>query len=94
MIAKLIVKGRDRPSHWRMKRALEMFVIEGIKTSIRCTGEFWPIRISQPVKLTRTYRTPAGNNGNSAYEPCAAATLVILDAALLATLTGCRQTID
>jgi acetyl-CoA carboxylase biotin carboxylase subunit len=35
MIAKLIVKGRDRPEAiGRMKRALEMFVIEGIKTSI------------------------------------------------------------
>jgi acetyl-CoA carboxylase biotin carboxylase subunit len=35
MIAKLIVKGRDRAEAIaRMKRALEMFVIEGIKTSI------------------------------------------------------------
>jgi len=35
MIAKLIVKGRDRAEAiGRMKRALEMFVIEGIKTSI------------------------------------------------------------
>jgi len=35
MIAKLIVKGRDRSEAiGRMKRALEMFVIEGIKTSI------------------------------------------------------------
>jgi acetyl-CoA carboxylase biotin carboxylase subunit len=35
MIAKLIVKGRDRgEAIGRMKRALEMFVIEGIKTSI------------------------------------------------------------
>jgi acetyl-CoA carboxylase biotin carboxylase subunit len=35
MIAKLIVKGRDRDEAiGRMKRALEMFVIEGIKTSI------------------------------------------------------------
>src|SRR5215468_9139089 len=35
MIAKLIVKGRDRTEAiGRMKRALEMFVIEGIKTSI------------------------------------------------------------
>jgi acetyl-CoA carboxylase, biotin carboxylase subunit len=35
MIAKLIVKGRDRgEAIGRMKRALEMFVIEGIRTSI------------------------------------------------------------
>ncbi len=35
MIAKLIVKGRDRgEAISRMKRALEMFVIEGVKTSI------------------------------------------------------------
>jgi acetyl-CoA carboxylase biotin carboxylase subunit len=35
MVAKLIVKGRDRTEAiGRMKRALEMFVIEGIKTSI------------------------------------------------------------
>jgi acetyl-CoA carboxylase, biotin carboxylase subunit len=35
MIAKLIVKGRDRAEAIaRMKRALDMFVIEGIKTSI------------------------------------------------------------
>src|ERR1700740_123689 len=35
IIAKLIVKGRDRAEAiGRMKRALEMFVIEGIKTSI------------------------------------------------------------
>jgi len=35
LIAKLIVKGRDRAEAvGRMKRALEMFVIEGIKTSI------------------------------------------------------------
>ena len=35
MIAKLIVKGRDRAEAiGRMKRALEMFVIEGIRTSI------------------------------------------------------------
>jgi len=35
LIAKLIVKGRDRTEAiGRMKRALEMFVIEGIKTSI------------------------------------------------------------
>ena len=35
MIAKLVVKGRDRTEAiGRMKRALEMFVIEGIKTSI------------------------------------------------------------
>ena len=35
LVAKLIVKGRDRGEGiGRMKRALEMFVIEGIKTSI------------------------------------------------------------
>ncbi len=35
LVAKLIVRGRDRgESLARMKRALEMFVIEGIKTSI------------------------------------------------------------
>ena len=35
LVAKLIVKGRDRgESLSRMRRALEMFVIEGIKTSI------------------------------------------------------------
>jgi acetyl-CoA carboxylase biotin carboxylase subunit len=35
LIAKLIVKGRDRTEAiGRMRRALEMFVIEGIKTSI------------------------------------------------------------
>jgi acetyl-CoA carboxylase biotin carboxylase subunit len=35
LIAKLVVKGRDRTEAiGRMKRALEMFVIEGIKTSI------------------------------------------------------------
>jgi acetyl-CoA carboxylase biotin carboxylase subunit len=35
LVAKLIVRGRDRgESLSRMKRALEMFVIEGIKTSI------------------------------------------------------------
>jgi acetyl-CoA carboxylase biotin carboxylase subunit len=35
LIAKLIVRGRDRAEAiGRMKRALEMFVIEGIKTSI------------------------------------------------------------
>ena len=35
LIAKLVVKGRDRAEAiGRMKRALEMFVIEGIKTSI------------------------------------------------------------
>jgi len=35
LIAKLIVKGRDRAEAiGRMKRALEMFVVEGIKTSI------------------------------------------------------------
>jgi acetyl-CoA carboxylase, biotin carboxylase subunit len=35
MIAKLVVKGRDRgEAIARMKRALDMFVIEGIKTSI------------------------------------------------------------
>jgi acetyl-CoA carboxylase biotin carboxylase subunit len=35
LIAKLIVRGRDRQeSIGRMKRALEMFVIEGIRTSI------------------------------------------------------------
>jgi len=37
-------KGRDRAEAiGRMKRALEMFVIEGIKTSIPgCTAAFWP----------------------------------------------------
>jgi acetyl-CoA carboxylase biotin carboxylase subunit len=35
LIAKLIVRGRDRPEAIaRMRRALEMFIIEGIKTSI------------------------------------------------------------
>ncbi|MFY9585552.1 MAG: ATP-grasp domain-containing protein, partial [Candidatus Acidiferrales bacterium] len=35
LIAKLIVRGRDRPEAIaRMRRALEMFVIEGIQTSI------------------------------------------------------------
>jgi len=35
LIAKLIVRGRDRAEAiGRMRRALEMFVIEGIKTSI------------------------------------------------------------
>ena len=35
LIAKLVVKGRDRTEAiGRMKRALEMFAIEGIKTSI------------------------------------------------------------
>src|SRR5271166_2146345 len=35
LVAKLVVKGRDRAEAiGRMKRALEMFVIEGIKTSI------------------------------------------------------------
>jgi acetyl-CoA carboxylase biotin carboxylase subunit len=35
LVAKLVVKGRDRSEAiGRMKRALEMFVIEGIKTSI------------------------------------------------------------
>ncbi|HMD42555.1 MAG TPA: acetyl-CoA carboxylase biotin carboxylase subunit [Candidatus Acidoferrum sp.] len=35
LVAKLIVKGRDRgEAIGRMKRALEMFVIEGIKTSV------------------------------------------------------------
>jgi acetyl-CoA carboxylase biotin carboxylase subunit len=35
LIAKLIVRGRDRAEAvGRMKRALEMFVVEGIKTSI------------------------------------------------------------
>ncbi len=35
LIAKLIVRGRDRPEAIaRMRRALEMFMIEGIKTSI------------------------------------------------------------
>ena len=35
LIAKLIVRGRDRPEAiGRMRRALEMFVIEGIKTSV------------------------------------------------------------
>jgi acetyl-CoA carboxylase, biotin carboxylase subunit len=35
LIAKLIVKGRDRAEAiGRMKRALEMFVIQGVKTSI------------------------------------------------------------
>jgi acetyl-CoA carboxylase biotin carboxylase subunit len=35
LIAKLIVHGRDRPEAIaRMRRALEMFVVEGIKTSI------------------------------------------------------------
>ncbi len=35
LIAKLIVRGRDRPEAIaRMRRALEMFVIEGIKTSL------------------------------------------------------------
>jgi acetyl-CoA carboxylase biotin carboxylase subunit len=35
LIAKLIVRGRDRPEAVaRMRRALEMFVVEGIKTSI------------------------------------------------------------
>jgi len=40
MIAKLIVKGRDRTEAiGRMKRALEMFVIEGIKKRrSRCTA--------------------------------------------------------
>ena len=35
LVAKLIVKGRDRAEAIsRMRRALEMFTIEGIKTSI------------------------------------------------------------
>ena len=35
LVAKLIVKGRDRAEAIsRMRRALEMFAIEGIKTSI------------------------------------------------------------
>ena len=35
LVAKLIVKGRDRGEALaRMRRALEMFVIEGIRTSI------------------------------------------------------------
>jgi acetyl-CoA carboxylase biotin carboxylase subunit len=35
LVAKLIVRGRDRPEAIaRMRRALEMFVIEGIKTSL------------------------------------------------------------
>ena len=53
LIAKLIVHGRDRAEAIaRMRRALEMFVIEGIKTSIcRCTSAFWPIRTSRPGSL-------------------------------------------
>ena len=35
LIAKLIVRGRDRAEAVaRMRRALEMFVVEGIKTSL------------------------------------------------------------
>jgi acetyl-CoA carboxylase, biotin carboxylase subunit len=35
LIAKLIVRGRDRAEAIaRMRRALEMFVVEGIKTSL------------------------------------------------------------
>jgi hypothetical protein len=47
LIAKLIVRGKDRQEAIaRMSRALEMFVVEGIHTAFRCTGESWPIRIS------------------------------------------------
>jgi len=54
MIAKLIVKGRDRAEAvGRMKRALEMFVIEGIKTSIRCIGASLPTLISGQGKSIR-----------------------------------------
>jgi acetyl-CoA carboxylase biotin carboxylase subunit len=54
LIAKLIVKGRDRTEAiGRMKRALEMFVIEGIKTSIPLHRRI----VADPRFVTGNYNT-------------------------------------
>ena len=54
LIAKLITRGKDRPEAIaRMARALEMFAVEGIYTTIPCTAEFWPTPISRPGTSTQ-----------------------------------------
>ena len=54
MIAKVITHGRDRQeSIARMRRALDEFVIEGIKTTSRCTNESSTIRTSKKATSRR-----------------------------------------
>ena len=49
LIAKVIVHARTRElAIARMKRALEAMVIEGIKTTSRCTRRSWTTRASAP----------------------------------------------
>jgi len=48
LIAKLVVRGKDRnEAIQRMSRALGMFIVEGIFTTIPCTEEFSPTRFSR-----------------------------------------------
>ena len=47
LIAKLVVRGKDRSEAIsRMSRALGMFIVEGIHTTIPLHRRFWPTRIS------------------------------------------------
>ena len=49
LIAKLIVRGKDRnEAISRMSRALEMFIVEGVYTTIPLHRGFWPIRTFAP----------------------------------------------
>ena len=52
LVAKLIVRGRDRAEAIaRMRRALEMFVVEGIKTSLPLHQRIFADRTSRPGDL-------------------------------------------
>ena len=66
LIAKLIVRGKDRAEAVsRMSRALEMFIIEGIYTTIPLHREFWPTPTSAPAMWTPLYRKVPGENRKS-----------------------------
>ena len=54
LVAKLIAHGSDRAQAIaRMRRALDMFVVEGIYTSIPLHRRFWTTPISSPAAWTR-----------------------------------------
>ena len=64
LIAKLIVRGKDRgEAVSRMSRALEMFIIEGIlHHDSRCIAEFWPIPTSAPGIGYHVHRKISGQD--------------------------------